>query len=453
MKFKKSNLIVIALISVIAIFILTLKCENKPVKEAQIKTNYKNTSNITLKPIESIDIPYQYFEVDAEKATHLTTTNGSQIRIPQGAFMDSMGNLVKGKVKIQYREFRNPIDFYIAGIPMEFQKEGEDKVFVSGGMFELKASTGSTNVFANPRELIEVDLLSTTKSKDFNVYDLDETTNSWVLKGKDSISVKSKEDELTALSIPLVPQIAKPYSFSIKDDTGEFPEIKDYENVRFTPINLKTCKVSNAQEMKVVPRKDGIYEVISITKLGKFRNEKSCLCYLAFEEGKDYNQALIKYQRKYASLIKKKNDILKLWDKYELDVAKVAILKGNLNEKITRTLKVNKFGFVNLDCEAAFPIGVELKPNFTDENGNKLELKNVALIEKETNAIYRYTNKIKFNPDKTNILFGITSDNKLAFIKSKELNKLSKSSSVIQMKIFENKLESYDDIFKVIFNN
>ena len=77
----------------------------------------------------------------------------------------------------------------------------------------------------------------------------------------------------------------------------------------------------------------------------------------------------------------------------------------------------------------------------------------MALIEKETNAIYRYTNKIKFNPKKTNILIGITSDNKLAFIKSKDLNKLSNNSASIQMYIYENKLVSYDDIFKFIFKN
>ena len=93
------------------------------------------------------------------------------------------------------------------------------------------------------------------------------------------VSVKNKEKELTALSIPPIPQIAKPYSFSIKDDTGEYPEIKEYENVKFTPINLNTCAISNAQEMKVIPREHGIYEVVSITKLGKYRNERSCLCF------------------------------------------------------------------------------------------------------------------------------------------------------------------------------
>jgi hypothetical protein len=454
MKNKNRNLLLIAVICIIAIFILTFKCESKSNDKVDKQINNPTTENTNSKPIEGLDIPYQHFEVDTEKEITLTTNEGTQIHIPKNAFLDEDGQPIIGKVKIEYREFRNPLDFYIAGIPMELENNGEKKVFISGGMFEMNAITeNNKNASANPKNLIKVDLLSTSKSTDFNVYDLDKKTNTWLLKGKDSISVKNKEKELTALSIPPIPQIAKPYSFSIKDDTGEYPEIKDYENVRFTPINIKTCAISNAQEMKVIPREHGIYEVVSITKLGKFRNERSCLCYLAFEEGKDYNEALRKYQKKYGPLIQKKNDLLKLWSKYELDLAKVAILKSNLNEKITRTLEVNQFGFVNIDYESSYPSGVELKPNFVDADGKKLELKNVALIEKETNAIYRYTNKIKFNPTKTNILFGITVDNKLAFIKSKDLNKLSNNSTTIQMSIYEKKLVSYDDIFKFIFKN
>lgn len=454
MKNKKRNLFILAILSSLALVLTTYKCENKENNKTDKQTDKPTNENVYTKPIKGLDIPYQHFEVDAGKENTLTTNEGTLIHIPKNAFLDEHGNPVIGKVKIEYREFRNPLDFYITGIPMELENNGEKKIFVSGGMFEMNAITeNNKNASVNPENLIKVDLLSTSKSTDFNVYDLDIKTNTWILKGKDSINVKNKKEELTALSVPPVPQKAKPYSFSIKDDTGEYPEIKDYENVRFTPINLKTCAISDGQEMKVIPRKHGIYEVVSITKLGKFRNEKSCLCYLAFEEGKDYNEALKKYQKKYGSLIQKKNDLLKLWDKYELDIAKVAILKSNLNEKITRTLEVNQFGFVNLDYESSFPNGIELKPNFVDVNGKKLELKNVALIEKETNAIYRYTNIIKFNPKKTNILIGITNENKLAFIKSKDLNKLTNNSTSIQMNIYENKLDSYDDIFKFIFKN
>jgi hypothetical protein len=454
MKNKKRNVAVITFLCVLLILALIYKCQNKTEIKASQSPATKTESTAFQKPIEGLDIPYQYFEVDPKVDNVIVTASGTTIRVPKNAFLDEAGNPITSKVKLEYREFRNPLDFYVAGIPMELNKNGEDKVFVSGGMFEINATKDkNASVFVNPDNKIKVDLLSTSKSKDFNVYDLDAATNSWVLKGKDSISVKNKEEELTALSIPPIPQIAKPYSFSIKDDTGEYPEIKDYENVKFTPINLKTCAVSDAQEMKVIPRKNGIYEVISISKFGKLRNEKSCLCHLAFEEGKDYNDALIKYQKKYASLIKKKNDILKQWDKYELDVAKVAILKGNLNEKITRTLKVNKFGFVNLDCEAAYPVGVELKPNFIDENGNNLELKNVALIEKKTNAIYRYVDKIKFDPSKDNILFGITSDNKLAYIKKDELAKHTKSSKRIKMRLFEGQLTKYEDVYAFLFAN
>lgn len=454
MKNKKRNLFIIAILSSLALVLTTYKCENKVNNKTDKKTAKPTNENVYTKPIKGLDIPYQYFEVDAGKENTLTTNEGTLIHIPKNAFLDEQGNPVIGKVKIEYREFSNPLDFYIAGIPMELENNGEKKVFVSGGMFEMNAITeNNKNASVNPKNLIKVDLLSTSKSTDFNVYDLDKKTNTWILKGKDSINVKNKEEELTALSVPPVPQKAKPYSFSIKDDTGEFPEIKDYENVLFTPINGKEFKGWNCQEIKVIPREHGIYEVIFISKLGKFSNEKSCLCYLAFEEGKDYNTALTTYKKKYGKLIEEKGKILKSWAKYELYLNKSYILKANLNQKITRTLEVNNFGFVNLDIEDDYPKGVELRADFINENGKKLELKNVALIEKETNAIYRYTNIIKFNPKKSNILIGITNENKLAFIKSKDLNKLTNNSTSIQMHIYENKLDSYDDIFKFIFKN
>ena len=143
--------------------------------------------------------------------------------------------------------------------------------------------------------------------------------------------------------------------------------------------------------------------------------------------------------------------ILKEWKNYELALAKLKIKQANLNEKIIRTLQVNQFGFVNLDYPSSYPSGVELPAVFADINGNKLSLNNIVLIEKGTNAIYRYKDVIKFNPKKDNILCGITSDNKLAFIKKDELAKYSNNSKKIIMRIFEGKLNKYEDLYEFIF--
>ena len=60
----------------------------------------------------------------------------------------------------------------------------------------------------------------------------------------------------------------------------------------------------------------------SILKFGNLRKENSCLCYLSFEEGKDYSEALKTYQKKYGAQIAKRDAIEKLWKKYEFDLIK-----------------------------------------------------------------------------------------------------------------------------------
>lgn len=454
MKNKKKTAAILIVLCVLIILALIYKCENKSEKKASQHPEPKIESTAYQKPIDGLYIPYQNFEVDPNVDNVIVTESGTTIRVPKNAFLDEAGNPITSKVKLEYREFRNPLDFYVAGIPMELNENGEDKVFVSGGMFEINATNAkNTSVFINPNNKIKVDLLSTSKSKDFNVYDLDKETNQWIAKGKDIITVIRKEDEIEALNIPHRPQVAKPYSFSIKDDTGEYPEISEYENVKFTPVDQAKCKISHAQEMKVIPRKHGLFEVVSILKFGNMRKENSCLCYLSFEEGKDYSEALIAYQKKYGAQIAKRDAIEKLWKKYEFDLIKNKIQKSDLSEKITRTLEVNQFGFVNLDYPTSYPTGVELPAVFADTNGNKLLLRNIVLIEKGTNAIYRYKDVIKFNPDKDNILCGITEDNKLAYIKRDELAKHTKNSKRIKMQLFEGKLTKYEDVYSFLFAN
>jgi hypothetical protein len=454
MKNQKKNVAVITVLCVLFILALIYKCENKTEKKASQSPVTKTESTAFQKPIEGLDIPYQYFEVDPKVDNVIVTASGTTIRVPINAFLDEAGNPITSKVKLEYREFRNPLDFYIAGVPMEMNENGEDKVFVSGGMFEINATNDkNASVLVNPDNKIKVDLLSTSKSKDFNVYDLDKETNQWISKGKDLITVTRKDNEIEALNIPNRPQIAKPFSFSIKDDTGEYPEISEYENVKFTPVDPGKCKISHAQEMKVIPKKHGLFEVVSILKFGNLRKENSCLCYLSFEEGKDYSEALKIYQKKYGNQIAKRDAIEKLWEKYEFDLIKNKIQKSDLNEKITRTLEVNQFGFVNLDYPSSYPTGVELPAVFADTNGNKLLLHNIVLIEKGTNAIYRYKDVIKFNPEKDNILCGITEDNKLAYIKKYELAKHTKNSKRIKMRLFDGKLTKYEDVYSFLFAN
>lgn len=449
--------------SVILIALLSLRnCSCSRQKDEAKKVVATNNLKLLNPPLAEFDIPYQIFEIDPTTANVLYSKNGTKINIPVNAFLDDAGNIISDKVQISFREFYNPLDFYLAGIPMDYSDDGVEKVLESGGMVELNASSKSKELFVNPKNKINVDIFSWTKSKEFNLYDLDKTTGKWIEKGKDSINSSTIVAETSLMpQVPPLPKLASRASFKIVDETKKFPEIKDYENVLFEPVDISKCKITDAYEMKIKPLKNGIYEVTSIIKYGSFLKENKCECYLAFDAGKDYNKALKVYQKKYAKLLAKRkvySDKLKIvWDKYATDIKEyrkndVKNLSGE--EKIIRTLTINNFGFVNCDYPTSYPSGIEFNPIYVNESGREIRLNSVVLVEKATNALYRYTNKVKFNPKNENVLWGLTKDNKIAYIKGDDFSEIanSKEKQKIRLHIYNGNLKTYDEVATILFD-
>lgn len=454
---KTQTKIIVLASSLLILFLSIRSCAKKDAAVVSKATGSNKTTVQIQPPLPELDIPFQQFEINPSQSNVLVSKGGAKINIPANAFLDKDGKVVQSKVTVSFREFYNPLDFYLAGIPMNYTENGIDKAFESGGMVEINASTNNTQVFVNKENKIKVDVLSWTKSKDFNLYDLDAKTGTWVDKGKDKIEVVSKASELESLpEIPPMPKVATVASFKIKDDTRLFPEIEEYNNILFEPVNVATCKISNAQEMIVRPLKNGIYEVVSILKLGSFRKESKCECYLAFEEGKDYNAALTLYRNKYDKLLKQRDLLKKPWtDYYALvtEYRKNDIKKLDGVEKIIRTLEINEFGFVNCDYPTSYPTGGTVIPSYIDENGARVTLPNVVLVDKGSNALFRYTKNVTYNPNGKNVLWGLTKENKLVYFKEADFAQLPKTNNKqkITMHVHDGELKSYSDIMKVLF--
>jgi len=431
MKNRTKIIVVVSVVIIVLLSIRNCSC-NRPKTAANPEVS-SNNYLLTNPPLPELDLPYQKFEIDPSQPNVLYSKYGAKINIPADAFLDKDGNIINDKVQLSFREFYNPLDFYLAGIPMNYNDNGVDKVLESGGMVELTAKSNKDELFANPSSKIKVDIKSWTKSKDFNLYDLDKTTGKWIEKGKDSISVFNKNKIFP--TVPPMPIIATENAFKIADDTKMFPEIEGYKDVLFEPINISNCNISDATEMIVKPLESGIFEVTSIIKYGSFRKENKCLCYLAFEAGKDYNDAMKTYQNKYAKILKERN------------------LHINEEEKILRSLTINNFGFVNCDYPKSFPSGGEINPIYVDENGKRIVLDNVVLVEKNTNALFRYSANIKYNPRSNNLLWGLTNDNKIAFIKNADFGSLRNSTSKqkVHMHIHNEKVTTYEDVMKILF--
>ena len=79
--------------------------------------------------------------------------------------------MISTSVDLKFRMFSNPLEIYLAGIPMNFTNEnGEELVFESAGMFKINASNNGKAVLVNPNSKIKVDAVSFSDDPKFNLY-------------------------------------------------------------------------------------------------------------------------------------------------------------------------------------------------------------------------------------------------------------------------------------------
>tara|TARA_B100001094_G_scaffold331313_1_gene399196 strand:+ start:1174 stop:2604 length:1431 start_codon:yes stop_codon:yes gene_type:complete len=475
---KRTRNITIIIIILAVILYCYKSCANidNPNVDENISLDIDSTiinlrKSLVTPPISNLDIKKTYFSVNSKSDTSLNFATGSKITIPKNAFLDENGNLIDGKVKIEYREFSNAFDIYLGGIPMEFDSAGESMVFETAGMFEINATSNNKPVYVNPENKITIDMNSFEKGNQYNLYQLDTLTGKWTDIGKDDISQRKYDEELAKLPyVPPYPKRATAIAFTISDPLGlNKTSIKEYENVLFDPVNGERCSsvYNSNKKIEVKDLKNGKYEVIFTTGsvFSGGIQLSSCECYLAFKEGEDYSKALKIYKKKYSTLISKnkriRKKIKKEWETYNKALKKynIAVFNKNLknldaNERLTRSLKLNSFGFVNCDYPSSYPSGARLSAKFENEKANEIKLENIVLIEKGRNALFRYSDTIKFNPEKENILWGITESGKVAYFKANDFKKIKVTDGdyIFKMAVHDEELKTHEDITSLLFN-
>lgn len=453
----------IFLLGVLFLFIL-FSCKDK---EEVVKPTEADEVLLT-PPIPSADIVADEFQILPSKDTIIYHKSGSVISVPKDAFLDENGKVITTPVTLKFRMFSNPLEVYLAGIPMTFaEKNGEEMVFESAGMFEMKASNKGKVVQVNPDNKINVDVVSYSSDSKFNRYDLDPETNTWRELGKDVITTTTQEEEIAQLpETPEAPRIAGKFSFQVFDKLNENDKLKEYRDVWFEPLDGKKCGF-DSKDILVKDLKNGTYEV-TFVPWGELPDtiKTTCICYLSFKDKAQYSKALNNYRKKYAGLLSRiqatRKTIDAAWSNYNkkrieynafFARSEIKELKGA--SKIMRTLQVNQFGVVNLDWPHMYPKGAKVAASFVDENGKPIVLKQVVLVELGVNALYRYTKTVYFNPESQNILWGMTEDGKLAYFTASDFEKLKDYSGevVFKMRVHPEELKTYDEIMAVLFKS
>ncbi|MGK4568837.1 OmpA family protein [Flavobacterium sp. 3HN19-14] len=115
------------------------------------------------------------FAINAQKQEVVNYKSGSKITIPADAFTDENGNVIKGKVDLTYVEYRNPVDFILGNIPMDYEKDH----FNSAGMYKILAFKDGNPIFLRDGKTIDIDFPLESELPNLNFYNYDTISNKW----------------------------------------------------------------------------------------------------------------------------------------------------------------------------------------------------------------------------------------------------------------------------------
>jgi len=288
-------------------------------------------------PFDDVNVEYVNYSFKAENGDTIFHESGSILLFPANSMLDGDGNLVSGKVDIAYREFSDPVDFFLSGIPMNYDSAGVDYMFESSAMCEINASQEGKELFVNPENKPEVNLTSRNASNEQNLYYLDEETKCWVNKGKDEITQviqnseegntnnhKTNEGDLPQAPVKPRKPNGKSPQFVLEVDPESVPELKTYNELVFEiHEDDNSYKASDGNELwedvKMKPgKKAGTYFVT-------FINATRSVTYLTRPvfEGKNYDQAISEFNDKQDQYETLKKNRLEKEDKFAQEVAAI----------------------------------------------------------------------------------------------------------------------------------
>lgn len=411
------------------------------VKDTVIREEIKNKASFHLP-----GVPGKIFTVDPAAGAVLYA-GSTRILVPPYAFKDQHGKKVLTPVEIHYREFTDPADAFLAGIPMHYDSAGVEQL-VSAGMFEIRGFSAKQPVAL--KEAITVEM-ATPAHKGYNTYFLNESSKKWEFKSTENKSMR----------------------FMLNADEKQFPELKPFKDLiwefvakdpeQYNYVFSKTWSQFFLDEkLKPAPTNARLKQRAS--------EPKFVVRPVALTGNKELNNQVIeaKYEEYYEALKKKERDG-ELLEQARLKQQEwlrspegQSYLKWTktpegqkqiLSSRIISVFTVNQFGVWNCDTPSRLPQGASVAATFTDQGGKKLQVSGVYLADYSINSVFNYFHgaNIRFNPASRNILWAALPEGKLAIFTPDRFKTIpAKGNAVFKMEVVDINGKSAADIKKLL---
>ncbi len=135
-------------------------------------------------PLPALQPEYQPHTIAAAEETAIA--GNPRILVAPGSFIDDQGMAVEGEVELYIRKLDDFVDFFLAGIKLNYEAPNGKRQLESAGMVEIYAEQNGKRVFLAPGKTVNVEFESIaqlTASRQlpiFNEYYLDTEAGAWV---------------------------------------------------------------------------------------------------------------------------------------------------------------------------------------------------------------------------------------------------------------------------------
>jgi hypothetical protein len=390
-----------------------------------------------------------------------THTSGTKVTFPANAFVDASGNPVSGNIEIQYREFRDQVDFFLSGIPMQYDSAQHTYQFVSAGMMEITGFINGQPVYLAKGKTVDVEFASKNQGTQFNLYRFDTLAGNWNYLGKDRV-VLTPEQKIDSASLveealkkpgkicAFIADMQKPVEpvkplkadkrrnrFTVAIDPKEFPEMKAYTDMIFevdesnqkfdrswyqvTWESIRLSKTDRENRYKIILTKTG--KIVELDVYPVF-DDKNFETEMAAYQLKmlDYQKSLDQYNQMQEQRKARANGIFdngngtivkSLDDGGFMYYTKPKAEDMKKAEEVMRCFTISKFGVYNMDAVEELPVGGIITLTMNDADGKPFtDFATVYHVDRQKNSLFTYHNEnpvngFHFNPKSSNLVWGV----------------------------------------------
>jgi len=347
------------LTALLLIGLLVVNC--KPVQQDQ-----SMTENVIQQNFANIDHPTEIIAVRAEEGKEVELASGSRLSIQPNTFLDANGEVIKGEVQIEFKEFHSVQDLVIAGIPMYHEENGEEGYLATAGMCEIRGTYEGGEVFIDPNKAINVELSTQySGTEEVGFYVLNESTGEWTLTGAptpipdpESIRVQNELDSLAAIAPPTEPREMNPdepvINFEIYSPTGT---AVDHAMWRYAKDDLENNPLQRPEF------EDGLYKLVKTQFIDQGNFEIKTTFQLYEEIKRDSLKPTEKVSVNlmpviFGSELKRARDLYnlryKMAEERKQRMDELRALNSNFNN-VRNAFAVSNWGFFNCDVFSRNP--------------------------------------------------------------------------------------------------